>query len=88
MLITALVGIAVRLYLLSAIALDYAGLSKKVSRLFPFLLALDELWAISPLLLINKLSVGLSLAVVAALVWVPFSQRTLVHMVYPLHRDR
>ena len=81
-LVTALAGVAVRLYLFSAIALDYAGLGKKFPRLFPFLLALDELWAISPMLMINRLGEGLALAVVAALVWVPFSQRTLVRMAY------
>ncbi len=81
-LVTALVGIAVRLYLLSAIALDYAGLRTKFVRLFPFVLALDELWALSPLFLMHKLTAGISLAVVVALVWVPFSQRTLVRMAY------
>jgi hypothetical protein len=80
--VTALVGIAVRLYLLSAIAFDYAGLRKKFVRLFPFVLALDELWALSPFFLIHKLTVGISLALVVALAWVPFSQRTLVRMAY------
>ncbi len=79
---TALVGIVLRLYVCSGVALDYTGLGKKFARLFPFLLLLDELWALAPFLLINKLGAGISLAAIAALVWMPFSQRTLVRMAY------
>jgi hypothetical protein len=45
---------------------------------------LDELWAMTPLLLWRELGTGLSLAAIAALVWTPFAQRTLVRMVYPV----
>jgi len=44
---------------------------------------LDELWALSPLLLWRELGTGLALAAITALVWAPFAQRTLVRMIYP-----
>jgi len=80
MLVTALAGIPVRLYLLSAITFGYRGLPGKFRRLFPFLLVLDELWALAPLLAVENLGIGLALAVTAALLYVPFSQRSLLLM--------
>ena len=77
---TALIGISVRLFLLAAVAFRVGNLSAKFQRLFIFIFALDELWALSPLLLIPQIGIGLSLAASAALVYVPFSQRTLLLM--------
>jgi DNA-binding winged helix-turn-helix (wHTH) protein len=79
---TAALGIPLRLYLLSAAAFDYRGLGEKFRRLFPFLFALDVLWALAPFLLIEKIGFGLAFAATAALLYVPFSQRTLVRMGY------
>lgn len=78
----AAMGIPFRLYLLSAAAFDYRGLGDKFRKLFPYLLALDLLWALAPFLLINKIGFGLAFAATAALLYVPFSQRTLVRMGY------
>lgn len=78
--VTALAGIPIRLYLLSAAILGYRGLPGKFLRLFPFLLPLDELWALAPFLLVDKLRLGLALAATAALLYVPFSQRSLLLM--------
>jgi DNA-binding winged helix-turn-helix (wHTH) protein len=80
--VTASLGIALRLYLLSAVAFDFRGIERQFIRLFPFLFVLDELWALSPFLLWQKMGIGLVLASTAALVWVPFSQRTLLRMAY------
>jgi cholera toxin transcriptional activator len=77
---SALVGIPVRLYLLSASIFGYRGLSVKFLRLFPFVLPLDELWALAPFLLVDAIGVGLALAVTAALLYLPFSQRSLMLM--------
>jgi len=77
---TALVGIPVRLYLLSAAIFGYRGLPLKFLRLFPFVLPLDALWALAPFLLVDEIGVGLALAVTAALLYVPFSQRSLLLM--------
>jgi cholera toxin transcriptional activator len=79
-LVTALVGIPVRLYLLSAAIFGYRGLPAKFLRLFPFVLTLDELWALAPFLLIEEIGIGLALAATAALLYVPFSQRSLMLM--------
>ena len=49
--ITAGVGIPLRCYLLSAVGFDYQRLDEKFRRIFPFVLALDQLWAIAPFLL-------------------------------------
>ncbi len=80
LLVTALVGIPVRLYLLSAAIFGYRGLPVKFLRLFPFVMPLDELWALAPFLLVEKIGVGLALAATAALLYVPFSQRSLMLM--------
>jgi DNA-binding winged helix-turn-helix (wHTH) protein len=80
---SAAVGIPVRLYLLSAVAFDVAGLSRKFLRLFPGVFVLDQLWALSPFLLAPQIGMGLALAVTAALIYLPFSERTLMLM-----RDR
>ena len=79
---TAVLGIPVRLYLLSAAAFDYRGLGEKFRKLFPGLFALDVLWALAPFLLTQKIGFGLAFAATAALLYVPFSQRTLVRMGY------
>lgn len=76
--VTATVLIPVRLFLLSAIALDYRELPSRFAKLFPALLALDLLWAVSPFLLIHHISAGLALGLSAPLVYVPFAQRSLI----------
>ncbi len=83
-LVTGAVGIPLRFYLLSAVAFDFRKLAEAFGRLFPFVLALDQLWAIAPFLLLPQIGVGLAFAATAALLYVPFSERTLVRMAYPL----
>lgn len=81
-LITAGVGIPLRCYLLSAAAFDYRRLAEKFLRLFPLILALDQLWAVAPFLIAQKIGFGAAFAATAALLYVPFSERTLVRMSY------
>jgi cholera toxin transcriptional activator len=81
-LVTGAVGIPLRFYLLSAVAFDFRKLGATFRRLFPFVLALDQLWAIAPFLLLPQIGVGLAFAATAALLYVPFSERTLVRMAY------
>jgi hypothetical protein len=78
--VTAVLGIPIRLYLLAAIAFNYRGLNGKFQKLFPFLLVLDELWALAPFLIVQQIGAGLALAATAALLYLPFSQRTLLLM--------
>jgi cholera toxin transcriptional activator len=80
--ITAGVGIPLRLYLFSAISFDYQRLGEKFRQMFPFVLALDELWAAAPFLLIPQIGLGAAFAVSAALLYLPFSERTLIRMAY------
>ncbi|MGC1684908.1 MAG: winged helix-turn-helix domain-containing protein [Candidatus Acidiferrales bacterium] len=80
LLVAALCGIPIRLYLLAAIAFRYRGLGEKFRRLFPLLLLLDEFWALAPLLLVDAIGIGLALAATAALLYVPFAQRSLLLM--------
>ena len=77
---TAAVLIPVRLFIVVAVALDFQNLPSKFSRLFPVLLALDLLWAVSPFLLIHHINTGLALGLSAPLVYLPFAQRSLVLM--------
>jgi cholera toxin transcriptional activator len=82
-LVTGAVGIPLRFYLLSAVGFDFRKLGKTFVRLFPFVLALDQLWAIAPFLLLPQIGAGLAFAATAALLYVPFSERTLVRLAYP-----
>jgi hypothetical protein len=81
-LITAGVGIPLRCYLLSAVGFDYQRLDEKFRRIFPFVLALDQLWAIAPFLLAEKIGFGAAFAASAGLLYLPFSERTLVRLAY------
>ena len=80
--ITAGVGIPLRLYLLTAVAFDHRGLGEKFHRMFPFVLAMDQLWAVAPFLLTPQIGLGAAFAAVAGLLYLPFSERTLVRMAY------
>jgi len=51
--VTAAIGIPVRLYLLTAMAFRYEGLNNKFKKLFPFVLVLDEMWAFTPFLCVQ-----------------------------------
>jgi hypothetical protein len=78
--VTALVGIAVRLYLITATAFDYHLLGEKYRIIFPALLVLDMIWALAPLLLADRIHLGFALGASAALLYMPFAQRILVKM--------
>jgi cholera toxin transcriptional activator len=79
LIVSAAAGIPVRLYLLAASAFKYQGLRGKFLKLFPFTFALDELWALAPFLIIVKIGMGLALAASAALLYLPFAQRSLLY---------
>jgi len=80
--VTAGVGIPLRCYLLSAVGFDYQRLGEKFRQIFPFVLALDQLWAVAPFLLMEQIGLGAAFAVSAALLYLPFSERTLIRMAY------
>jgi len=77
---TATVLILPRAYLLTAVVLHAPGMRERYLRLWPFLLPFDELWALSPFLLLHHINFGVALACTAPLVYAPFAQRSLVLM--------
>jgi cholera toxin transcriptional activator len=81
-LVTAGVGIPLRFYLLSAAIFDHQRMGEKFQRIFLVVLVMDQLWAIAPFLLANEIGFGAAFAAAAALLYVPFSERTLVRMAY------
>lgn len=80
--VTAGIGIPLRCYLMSAVGFDHQRLGEKFRQIFPFVLALDQLWAVAPFLLIQEIGLGAAFAVSAALLYLPFSERTLIRMAY------
>jgi DNA-binding winged helix-turn-helix (wHTH) protein len=86
--VTAGVGIPLRCYLISAVGFDYQRLGEKFRKMFPFVLALDQLWAVAPFLLIHEIGFGAAFAASAALLYLPFSERTLIRMAYVSMRTR
>ena len=81
-LVLAMCGIAVRLYLLTSVGWQHPAAGAKFPTLFPFMLVLDALWSASPLLVMDVLGPGVALAGVAGLAYLPFAQRTLIQSVY------
>jgi len=80
--VTAAIGIPLRLYLLSAVGFDHPQLGAKFHKIFLGVLFLDLLWAIAPFLLVEKIGFGPAFGSTAALLYVPFAERTLVRMAY------
>jgi len=78
--LSASIGIPIRLYLFSAASFGVRDLSRKFLKMFPGLLILDELWALSPFLLAPQIGMGLAIASTAALAYLPFAQRSLILM--------
>jgi cholera toxin transcriptional activator len=83
-LVTAVLGIPVRLYVVAAVAFDHRRTGENFSRIFPAVLLLDGLWALAPFLLVDRIGIGLAFAATAALLYVPFSQRTLMRITYSI----
>lgn len=80
LIVTAAILIPVRVFLGTAVLFQAPGLRGRFMRIWPFLLLLDVLWALSPFLLLHHISVGLALACTALLVYWPFAQRSLILM--------
>lgn len=87
-LVSAAIGIPVRLYLFSAVAFDYSKLGSNFLRIFIAVFLLDELWAIGPFLIFEQIGFGAALAATAALLYVPFAERTLIRMTYDFPPDK
>lgn len=77
---TAVILIPVRAFMLSAALFQAPGVREKLLKIWPVLLLFDELWALSPFLLLHHINFGLALACTTLLVYSPFAQRSLVLM--------
>jgi cholera toxin transcriptional activator len=80
LIVTGAILIPVRAFVLSAVLFHAPGVREKFLKIWPFLLVLDELWALSPFLLLHHINFGLALACTTLLVYSPFAQRSLVLM--------
>ena len=80
LILTAALFIPVRSFLLCAVLFHAPGIRRNFLKLWPFLLAFDALWSLSPFLLLNHLNYGLALACTTLLVYAPFAQRSLILM--------
>jgi DNA-binding winged helix-turn-helix (wHTH) protein len=78
--VTAAILIPVRAFILSATLFHAPGAREKLLKIWPVLLVFDELWALSPFLLLHHIPFGLALACTTLLVYSPFAQRSLVLM--------
>jgi cholera toxin transcriptional activator len=78
--VTAGVLIPVRAFVLSAVLFHAPGVREKFLKIWRFLLPLDELWSLSPFLLLHHINFGVALSCTALLVYSPFAQRSLVLM--------
>jgi DNA-binding winged helix-turn-helix (wHTH) protein len=80
LIVTAIVGIPTRLYLISAVAFDSPALRESFLRIFPWIFPLEEIWALAPFLLVRQIGYGLALGTTAALLYAPFAERSLILM--------
>jgi cholera toxin transcriptional activator len=80
LIVTAAILIPVRAFVLCAVLFHAPSVREKFLRIWPFLLAFDVLWSLSPFLLLHHINFGLALACTAILVYSPFAQRSLVLM--------
>lgn len=80
LIVTAAILIPVRAFILSATLFHAPGAREKLLKIWPALLLFDELWALSPFLLLHHINFGLALACTTLLVYSPFAQRSLVLM--------
>jgi cholera toxin transcriptional activator len=80
MIVTAVLLIPARIFLICAVLFHAPGFREKFLKIWPFLLAFDALWSLAPFLLLHHINYGLALACMTLLVYSPFAQRSLVLM--------
>ncbi|MEI9967302.1 MAG: winged helix-turn-helix domain-containing protein [Terracidiphilus sp.] len=78
--VSAAILIPARAFILCAALFHAPGFRGKFLTLWPFLLVFDELWSLSPFLLLHHINFGVALACTTLLVYSPFAQRSIVLM--------
>jgi serine/threonine protein kinase len=86
MMVTGVCGIAVRLYLIASIGFDDPETGVQFRKLFPFMFLIDEVWALSPLMLSFRWRLGLTIICVCLLAYAPIAARNLIRSSYPSRR--
>jgi DNA-binding winged helix-turn-helix (wHTH) protein len=77
---SAAVLIPVRVFVVCMVLFHAPRAREKFLRLWPGLVVMDVLWALSPALLLHHINLGLAIAAMTLLVYSPFAQRALVLM--------
>jgi cholera toxin transcriptional activator len=80
LIVSAAILIPVRAFVLTAVLFHAPRTRENLLNLWRFLFPLDELWALSPFLLLHHINFGLALSCTALLVYSPFAQRSLILM--------
>jgi cholera toxin transcriptional activator len=80
LIVTAAILIPVRAFVLNDSLFHAPNARANFLKIWPFLLAFDELWSLSPFLLLHHINYGLAIACTTLLVYSPFAQRSLVLM--------
>jgi cholera toxin transcriptional activator len=78
--VTAAVLIPVRVFLVCMVLFRAPRARHKFLGIWPGLVVMDLLWALSPALLLHHINMGLAIAAMALLVYSPFAQRALMLM--------
>jgi cholera toxin transcriptional activator len=78
--VSAAILIPARAFVLCAALFRAPGFRGKFLALWPFLLVFDEIWSLSPFLLLHHINFGVALACTTLLVYSPFAQRSIVLM--------
>jgi DNA-binding winged helix-turn-helix (wHTH) protein len=77
---SAAVLIPVRVFVVCLVLFRAPRAREKFLRLWPGLVVMDVVWALSPALLLHHINLGLAIAAMTLLVYSPFAQRALVLM--------
>ena len=80
MIVTAVLLIPVRTFLLCAVLFRAPRIREQFLKIWPFLFVFDVMWSLAPFLLVHHINYGFALACMAPLVYSPFAQRSLVLM--------
>jgi DNA-binding winged helix-turn-helix (wHTH) protein len=82
LLMLTLIGLAVRLYVITTVVMDHPETGRQFKRLFPAIFVLDGIWAASPLLLLEGYGLPAALVFIPILAYAPFSQITMIRSAY------
>jgi len=81
----ALIGFAVRIYLIGLVGWGHPEASPRFQKIFPILAVLDGFWAATPLLVEHSLGPLVAWAGLILMGWLIFGQRTLVQRIGDQH---